>query len=251
MAIIILQHAASEGPGRLGAVLWEHGKKVDVRRLDLPVGGADQNRHVPTDFDDVDGVISLGGPMMVGDDVAWMKPELEFLKAAHERKLPVVGVCLGAQLIAAALGGTVGAMEAGPEWGMLDVMQHPVANTDTILAGVAWKGPQLHCHGQEIKTLPAGVGGGATALQFSKKCKVQSFRAGLRTYGFQYHFECDMAMIRSWLSAGDPQMSAAGLDAKEGIAQAQSAYQEYARASERICRNLVNYLFPVSRAFVA
>lgn len=248
MAIIVFQHAPTDHPGRLGLTFRDHGRPLDVRRLDLPVGGPTRNRHIPTDFDDVDGVISLGGPMNVTDAAQhpWMAAEMEFLKAAHERKLPVLGVCLGAQLIAKALGGEVGPTDK-PEWGMGRVKQLPVANTDIVLAGVAWNAWQFHAHGQEVKTLPPG----AVGLQFSDRCKVQSFRAGLRTYGFQYHFECDLADIQDFLACGDPQIVQSGIDPKSELDAAKAHYDEYARLGDRLCGNLALYLFSVSRKIVA
>lgn len=249
MAIIVLQHTATEGPGRLGVTLRDHGQKLDVRRLDLPVGGPTNNRHVPTDFDGVDGVISLGGTMNVGDNLPWMNAELEFLKAAHERKVPLLGICLGAQMIAKALGGEVGPMANGTaEWGMLPVTQLPIANTEIVLAGVAWRMWQFHAHGQEVSKLPPGAAG----LQFSGTCKVQSFRAGLRTYGFQYHFECDLAMIADFLRSGDPQIAQAGItDVEAAIREAKAHYEEYARLSDRICVNLATYLFKIAKVKTA
>lgn len=245
MAILIFQHTPTEHAGRLALTLRDHARRLDVRRLDLPESRT--NPHVPTDFDGVDAVISLGGPMNIGDDLPWMSREMEFLAAAHRRNLPIVGICLGAQLIAKALGGDVQPLADGPEWGMADVMQSPAGNTETILAGIPWVAPQFHAHGQEIAVPPPG----ATVLQRSDRCKVQSFKAGLRTYGFQYHFECDLAMIEEFLFSGDPQMLAAGIDAEQAMQEARMQYEVYARTSDRLCVNLTSFLFPVSRAITA
>jgi len=245
MPILIFQHTATEHAARLALTLRDHARKLDVRRLDLPETRT--NPHIPTDFDNVEGIISLGGQMNVGDDLPWMQRETEFLAAAHKRNVPTVGICLGAQLIAKALGGTVAPMAGEPEWGMLPVRQFPIANTDIILAGIPWELPQFHAHGQEITTLPPG----AAALQASDKCKVQSFRAGLRTYGFQYHFECDLAMIREFLTSGDPQMAASGLSAEHGMEEARIQYEMYTRTNDRLAVNLVTYLFASARAMSA
>ncbi len=281
MPILIFQHAAIEGPGRLGLTLRDHAKQLDVRRLDLsvPNGGAPgagrdsasaiaygasngQSRRaksaaagVPDDFDDVEGLIVLGGPQNVSDDpaiVPWMAREIEFIAEAHKRNLPLIGICLGAQLIAKALGGEVSAMRAADgqataEWGMAQVRQSPVANTDVILGGIAWTTQQFHAHGQEISKLPAG----ATSLQSSDKCKVQSFRAGLRTYGFQYHFECDLPMIETFLESGDPQIALAGVKPQTALDEARVVYGEFARLSDRLCVNLASFMFPVGRVISA
>ena len=73
MAIIVFQHSPLGGPGRLGACLRDHGFKLDIRRLDLL--GRERGLGVPADFDDVHGVISLGGPQNVGEPHAWMEAD--------------------------------------------------------------------------------------------------------------------------------------------------------------------------------
>lgn len=244
MAIIIFQHSPLGTPGRLGLTLRDHGFKLDIRRLDLPASRT--NPHVPADFDNVDGVISLGGPQNVGDAHAWMQPEVEFLREAHRRQLPLLGVCLGHQLIAAALGGKVGPMEK-PEWGFPDVNQLPVANTDTILAGIPWTSRQFQAHAQEVKELPPG----ATLLQSSAQCKGQAFRAGLRTYAFQYHFECDKEMVAKFADSSRDELATLGLDAAAIRTQADQSYDRFAVVADRLCVNLAAYLFPVGRLVMA
>jgi GMP synthase-like glutamine amidotransferase len=115
------------------------------------------------------------------------------------------------------------------------------------LAGVPWTVWQMHAHGWEVKSLPPG----AAALQFTDRCKIQSFRAGMRTYGFQYHFECDLGMIADLLNCGSPQIAQAGVEPEAAMAAAREHYAEYARVSDRICENLATYLFPVFRAISA
>jgi GMP synthase (glutamine-hydrolysing) len=243
MPIIVLQHGAAQVPGRLGLTLRDHGKKLDLRRLDLPASKS--SPHVPVDFDGVDGVISLGGAPNVTDIERhpWMPAELEFLKEAHRRQLPIVGICLGHQLIAKALGGEVGVMDK-PEFGMVRVDQHPVANTDTILAGVPWRSVQFQDHGQEVKTLPPG----ATVLQYSAGCKVQSFRVGLRTYGFQYHFEYDPAMIADAVRGATSEFAATGQTRESVLADVKTHGESFSRLSDRLCVNLTSLMFPMVRA---
>jgi len=244
MAIIVFQHSPLGTPGRLGLTLRDHASKLDIRRLDLPLTRT--NFHVPADFDNVEGVISLGGPQNVGDDLPWMQPEIDFLRETHKRQIPLLGICLGHQLIAHALGGKVAPMTQ-PEWGFPLVHQLPVANTDTLLAGVPWSSRQFQAHAQEVKELPPG----ATLLQSSEMCKIQAFRAGLRTYSFQYHFECDREMVQSFADSSRDELATLGLDPAAITAQADQHYDRFAVTADRICVNLAMYLFNVGRRAVA
>ena len=231
MAIIVFQHSESNRAGRLGAVLRDHAHTLDVRRLDL-------GDPVPTDFDNVSGVVSLGGPQDVGDGSPWMDDETAFLKAAHERQLPIVGVCLGAQLIAHALGGEVTEMSSH-EVGFLDVTLTSAAHVDTVFSGVAWKNCTFCHHAHEVATLPPG----ATLLASSEACKVQAFKAGMRTYAFQYHFEADWDLaIAINEQGGEPPVEPVELRH-----QMDTHYQTFARYSDRLCENLAAHIFPAAK----
>lgn len=242
MSIIIFQHSSVNGPGRIGATLRDHGFRLDVRRLDLA-----GQRAVPPDLDNVQGVISLGGPQNVGEDHDWMPAELEYLKEAHARQVPVIGICLGAQLVAHALGGKVGPMtgDSGPrsEWGFHRIGINPVGQVETMLSGIPWNAHHFCAHAHEVKELPPE----AVLLASSDLCKVHFFRCGLRTYGFQHHPECDRPMIDA-LFASDPQsvaLAAPRLNAEELARQAEQHYAEFARISDRLCVNIATYLFPL------
>lgn len=233
MPIIVFQHSESERPGRLGLVLRDHAFRLEIRRLD-------RGDPIPPDFDDVDGVISLGGPQRVQEGrEPWIAREVEYLRAAHERQLPVVGICLGHQLIARALGAEVGPMDK-PEVGYVDVDLTPAGQTDTILAGIPWRTPQFQLHHDEVKGVPPG----AVLLASSAACSVQAFRAGMRTYAFQYHPEFDREMIRLALADSRDMLIRAGVNAPLIESQSEHRQDLFARAADRLCLNIATYLLP-------
>jgi GMP synthase (glutamine-hydrolysing) len=247
MAIIVFQHSPLDPPARLGVTLRDHGFKLDIRRLDLR--GAEG---VPPDFDDVLGVISMGGEQNVGENHPWMAAELAYLRRAHELQLPVIGICLGAQMLAHALGGKVGPMGDGPgqpavEWGFTKVSLNAFGQIETMLAGIAWDSYQFQAHGQEVKQLPPE----STLLASSAACKVQAFRCGLRSYGFQYHFECDRAMIDQFAAHSAASLAKAGLTAGDVAAQADHHYEAFGRLADRLSVNLATFLFPLLRRLSA
>lgn len=235
MSIVVFQHEPTEGPGLLAEVLRDHGHRLRVVRLFA--GDA-----VPPDLANVHGVISMGGNANVGENARypWLPEEIDFLKRAHAAGLPTMGVCLGAQLIAAALGGEVGPMDT-PEVGWQPVKLTFPGTTDPVFAGIPWSSRQMHLHGQEVKKLAPG----AVALASSPACPIQAFRAGARTYGFQYHFEWTVADIDSL--AHDVLMQRAGMPALRLRQETRANYPTYRRLGRRLCQNLVWYVLTPGR----
>jgi len=235
MGILIFEHAKHEGPAVLGTILQGYGHRL--RSVKLYTGDT-----VPVDLDEVDGIVSMGGPMNVdqADKYPWLEREMQYLKAAHEAHVPIVGVCLGAQLIAAALGGQVASMSE-PEIGWHPVSLAFPGTVDPILSGIGWKTIQFHIHGQEVtKPPPGGVG-----LVSSARCKTQAFNVGLTTYGFQYHFEWDRQDLEHIVQ--DPCIAEAGLSGQEILPQANEFYDDYRRLGDRLCHTIAMNLFPIDK----
>jgi GMP synthase (glutamine-hydrolysing) len=238
MPILLLQHHDIETPGRLGETLRNLGHRLDIRRPDRDGANA-----LPTDLAGLNGVVVMGGPQNVdgaGRSAApWLDAEIDLVRQAHEAQLPVVGVCLGAQVIAHALGGTVEPMQT-PEVGFAPVRLTVPGQINPIMAGIAWESPQFHVHGQQVMKLPDG----ATLLASSDACVNQAFKVGLRTYGFQFHFECDRAMIEAIYAQCRDLFDLAGVT-RTGLAE-QAARDEamYVRTSERLCETITRLAFP-------
>jgi len=187
----VLQHVSYEGPGVVAAALADAGIGVTTVRLDL-------GDPLP-EVDAVAGLVVMGGPMGVhdGDEYPWIVPERRLLEATVARGLPVLGICLGAQQLAAALGAEVTtgpAAEVGP--GQVELT--PDGRLDPVL-GPEYHGlsgtsvPCVHWH-RDTFTLPDG----AVHLAGTRAFPHQAFRVGPRAYGFQFHVEVDGPLATGW-----------------------------------------------------
>lgn len=239
MAIVVFQHDPLEHAGRIGDTLRDEGHRLRVIRLDL-------GEPVPPDFDDVDGVISMGGSMDVGeqDKHAWMQPEIDFIQEAVDRRVPFVGVCLGAQFLAAACGGEVGKMQT-PEVGWAPIRSSFFGTIDPILAGIPWEMTVLHFHGCEVTKAPPG--GTPMPLQSSDLCKAQCFRVGFNAYAFQHHFELDRASIRALVDDSRDWIAKCGGDPDAIVRDMDAHYPLWSHLGDRLCRNLATLVFPLNK----
>ncbi|RYV51261.1 type 1 glutamine amidotransferase [Pengzhenrongella frigida] len=174
----------------------------DGSRLDVAVVRAWAGESVPTEPSDA--LIVLGGHMHAhADDVApWLPATRALLAAAVAADVPTLGICLGAQLLAAATGGRVQvAAPPGREAGIVDVRWRPDAAGDPVLAALAASGrsaPLPSMHADAIVDLPRG----AVWLGSSAMYPYQAFRLG-RAWGVQFHPEAGAATFRGWAQAYD------------------------------------------------
>jgi GMP synthase (glutamine-hydrolysing) len=148
----------------------------------------------------VRGAVFMGGPMSANDAEhnPALQRELDWLADALTRQVPLLGICLGAQLIAKAAGSTIN-RATRPEIGVSPV--HVLAGDDPLAAALGPTVPALHWHGEEL-TLPPG----ATHLARSDHTDVQAFRLGTTAWGLQFHLEADHELVETWLA--DPGMAA-------------------------------------------
>lgn len=193
---IVLQHADFEGPARVGELLAASGYRIETRRLH-------RGETVPSPMPAEDLLIVMGGPMGVGDsdrpECSFLRAEISLLRDRVEEDSPVLGVCLGAQLLAHAAGARVYAMaEGGARRPAYEVGWAPVRfhREDDSLADLPSEVPVLHWHGDTFD-LPAG----AKLLASSAACQNQGFRLKRRLFGLQFHCEVDTPHVEDFLRA--------------------------------------------------
>jgi GMP synthase-like glutamine amidotransferase len=188
---VVVQHVEPEGPYLLGHALDRAGVVVDVRPVFAGVP-------LPRDLADVDGLVVMGGPMSASSDDGFptRRAELDLLADGLDRGLPILGICLGAQLLALAGGGTVYPGEAGAEigWGPVELTGDAAA--DPLLAGLPPELTVLHWHGDTFD-LPVG----ATLLAANARYRSQAFRIGGRAWGLQFHLEVDQPAVAAFVHA--------------------------------------------------
>jgi len=149
----------------------------------------DEGHVIPKTLDGIGGLVFMGGPMSVNDDLPWISDELTLIRLAGEREVPVLGHCLGGQLIAKALGATVHA-NAVREIGWHDVAQ--ADGSSPWLSDLPERFEAFHWHGETFDLPP-----GAVHLFQSKWCRHQAFSHG-NMLALQFHVEMTAAMVQEW-----------------------------------------------------
>ena len=182
MNILVIQNCPVTPIGVVGDVLTTRGANLATL---FPHRG-DALPAAPHGFD---GLVILGGPQHAGDDVAWpaFAEMLPLIRRFHGEGKPILGICLGAQLISRAFGGTVRPF-GGLEIGYLPVEITSAGRDDPLLAGLAAEQRIMQLH-EDSFDLPEG----AVLLMSNGTCANQAMRLGAATYGFQFHLEVTRA----------------------------------------------------------
>jgi GMP synthase-like glutamine amidotransferase len=263
---VILQHVPYETPGRIIPVFRDFGIPVQVRHLY-------KGDEVPTDLDEVRVLIVLGGPMGVADigkaEFPYLAKEVEVLKRLVAADRPVLGICLGAQLLAHAAGAKVypnvkpGAKPEEPVTPMPEIGWGPVnfpfpGGTEPIVMGLMDGAPMFHWHFDtfDLPKLPAPPPPPAGAppgpppptgnvlIASTRTCKNQAFRFKNRLFGFQFHFEMDQEGIEALLgNRREDVTKVLGSDGEKRIRDDTARhYTRHARLGDRILQNFVQFV---------
>ncbi len=187
MHVLVLQHAPAEGPGTLGTFL-------ESRGVDLATCRVHDDEPVPEDPGDASAVLVLGGPQSVagGKEPHFFAPEAALIDRALRREIPVLGVCLGAQILARVCGARV-TRAPYPEIGWSRVKLTPEGRQDPLFLGVDAACDVFQWHEDAFEVPPQG-----TLLAEGDFCRNQAFRWGRCAYGLLFHVEVTPEMIREW-----------------------------------------------------
>ncbi len=235
MPTLIIQHCGDSPPGNVLTILRSYGHSIQTIRTDL-------GDPIPENLDNLDAIISCGGPQTVRkpDDV--LNQEFTLLANAHAAGIPILGLCLGAQILAHALGGEVALLEGGPEVGFHEVALTPDGREDPLFKGIPWWTKQFQWHEDEISKAPPD----ARILSSSKRTKVQAFAVGTNSYGVQYHPEYTRQLVVDHWERPDGFTEAGG--GKEELAkQTDREFDEFQRHALRFFESVALFLMPVDK----
>lgn len=151
--VLVLEHTAAAGVSAFASVLDGRARSLPWRRVDVPAG-----EPLPDHLDAVAGLLVMGGTMSAVDPSAhgWMGPELDLLRRAVDAEVPVLGVCLGAQLLGAALGGSV-ERRAVPRIAALPLRRTPDGRVHPVTAGWPDGGESTFVHEDHVAVAPPGA----------------------------------------------------------------------------------------------
>ena len=229
--LLVLKNIEREGPGLFLKVAKEKGFLPEIYNLYL-------GEKLPEPKKD-DLILIMGGPMSVRDinneKYFWLREETYFLKRAIENQISIIGVCLGAQLLAHVLGGKIERLkdesnkENKPELGWSEISSIEEKSNEKISLNI--KGPikVLHWHGDRIILPPQ-----AKLLASSNRCREQLFKVGESIYGLQFHVETEGGMTSDWIK-NDKKFIISGLGKKgQKILKNQCCKFESSTLNERI-----------------
>lgn len=187
--VAIFRYARTEGPGHFATFLSEHGVPWSLVRLD-------ENEPVPASCEEFSGLGFMGGPMSANDEYPWTQPVLELMRNAVAAKVPVIGHCLGGQMLSRAMGGTVTRAPI-KEIGWIPVIADANAQAREWFATDRFAFDTFEWH-EDTFTIPPG----ATRILTGATCENQAYVLDELHLGMQCHVEVNAEMIETWCRTG-------------------------------------------------
>jgi len=225
MRFLIIEHLDSEPAGLIGETIAAAGHELHHVRVG-------DGAIVPADCDGWHGIVVMGGPMSANDShLSYIVQEIELLKRAIETDTPVLGICLGSQLLARAAGGDVTPSPLR-ELGWYPVIPSAEAAGDPLFAALSAEGMKVFQWHGETFSLPEG----AKLLATASDVPNQAFRIGSSQYGLQFHIEVDAPVIDSWIEGGESEREALG---RNGVDRIRAESPDNLPEAHRFCRKMV------------
>ncbi|MDI5962510.1 type 1 glutamine amidotransferase [Streptantibioticus silvisoli] len=205
--VLVVQNTVAGGPDRLGRWMAADGLVLDVVAAHAGEPLPRRPAH--------DALVVLGGGFLPDDDVRapWLPATRQLVRWALDAATPMLGVCLGGQMLARLAGGEVRGAHGRPECGSTELTLRPEAAGDPLLHGLPARVTAVEHHVDQVTVLPPG----ATWLASSERCPHQAFRVGDRAWGVQFHPEVPAGRIRGWDA---DRLTAQGFDREELYAAA-------------------------------
>jgi GMP synthase (glutamine-hydrolysing) len=187
--VLVIQHEDDDPIHLMGS--WMGDIDLDVRRPYL-------SEDLPTSLEQYDALVVMGGAMGANDDATspWLTPVKELIRVAAHDALPTLGICLGHQLAAVALGGEVRPNPAGRQFGLVEVGWEPAAHVDELFSTVATARRGPHWNDDIVTRLPDG----AQLMALAPTGEIQAARHAPTVWGVQWHPEVDEPLFRGWLT---------------------------------------------------
>ncbi len=236
--ILVVKHIDIEGPGSIEEFFrntaWNI-KAIDFKAVDLSMG-----EKLPESLVGIDAIITLGGPMNVYEEEKYpfLKDEDEFLKKAIKEEIPILGICLGAQLLAKACGAKV-KKAASKEVGWYKVNLTDEGKKDPLFKNLP---PELTVFQWHEDTFEIPKGG--LLLVEGASCPNQAFRFGKAAYGLQFHVEVTPDIIESWINKYVAESSRGASDIKNMLIEAYKRKEAFKRQANSIYLNLSAIFLP-------
>ena len=227
--VLVIEHEPACPPAHLGTWLVEAGADVEVCR---PWAGDE----LPG-LEACEVLVILGGSMGANDDAThpWLAVVKERVREAAAADVPTLGVCLGHQLVAVALGGSVEVNPGGQQVGLYDVGWRPEATHDELVSGLAPAIRGIQWNSDVVTTLPDG----AVELAVTAEGELQIARFAPKVWGIQLHPEADAPIVRSWAAGDRDDQLERGIDQDAVLAEIEAARTELDEAWRPLADALV------------